>query len=157
MTNDQPARPREQRKHDVLTRLEQDEDVWVATASADGEPQLVPLSFLWDRTDGDDRRTLLMCTRRANPTARNLAPRGEVRISLGHTRDVVSIEGTAETVEGSALSKASADAFAHKLGWDPRDRSAYVYLRVTPRTVRAWREQNEFAERELMCDGHWLV
>lgn len=48
MTNAEPARSREQRKQDVLNRLEKDDDAWVATASADGVPTLVPLSFVWD-------------------------------------------------------------------------------------------------------------
>ncbi|MFG2769112.1 pyridoxamine 5'-phosphate oxidase family protein [Streptomyces sp. NPDC048350] len=151
-------RPRSQRKEDVLTRLRQDEDLWVATASARDQPCLVPLSFAWDVQDGlPDRGTLLLCTKRTNPTARNLAPKGEVRLSLGHTRDVVLIDGTAELVEGTDLSTTSADAFAAKLAWDPRDRPAWVYLRVTPRSVKAWREENELAERLLMRDGAWLV
>ena len=192
MTDHEPPRSRSRRKQDVLARLEQDEDLWVATASADGEPCLVPLSFVWDTTGeswardglgaantgagtgtgtGPDagagagtgtgtapgRGTVLLCTRRTNPTARNLTPGGRVRLSLGHTRDVVLVDGTAEVVEGHRLPTASADAFAAKLAWDPRDRPAWVYLRVTPRTMKAWREENELAERELMRDGVWLV
>ncbi|MEV0000212.1 pyridoxamine 5'-phosphate oxidase family protein [Streptomyces sp. NPDC050848] len=159
MTDHEPPRPRIQRKQDVLTRLAKEEDIWVATASADGEPCLVPLWFLWDVTGNDrpDAGTLLFCTKRNNPTARNLTPKGELRLSLGHTRDVVLIDGTAEKVEGTDLPTASADAFAAKLPWDPRDRTAWVYLRVTPRTVRAWNEEHELAQRVLMRDGEWLV
>lgn len=32
----------------------------------------------------------------------------------------------------------------------------YVYLRVTPIEIRAWREANELAGRLLMRDGKWL-
>ncbi|MDQ0796432.1 pyridoxamine 5'-phosphate oxidase family protein [Streptomyces sp. B1I3] len=151
MTEREPARSPEQRKQDVLDRLEQDDDAWVATASHDGVPCLVPLSFVWDG------ETLLLATRRTNPTAVNVTPSGEIRVSLGHTRDVVLIEGTAEIVEGSALPGASGDAFAAKLDWDLRGRPAWVYLRITPRTVKAWREENELAGRDLMTDGVWLV
>ncbi|WP_137989357.1 pyridoxamine 5'-phosphate oxidase family protein [Streptomyces vilmorinianum] len=158
MTDHAPPRPRARRKQDVLTLLDQEQDLWVATASAHDGPCLVPLSFVWDVPDGrSDSGTLLLCTRRTNPTARNLTPDGEIRLSLGHTRDVVLIEGSAEAVEGADLPKASADAFAAKLDWDPRDRSAWIYLRVTPRSVKAWREENELAERVLMRDGAWLV
>lgn len=146
-----PARSREQRKRDVLARLEGDEDVWVATASGAGEPTLVPLSFVWHEG------ALLMCTRRTNPTARNLTPRGRVRLSLGHTRDVVLIDGDAEAVEGHALDPAAADAFATKLNWDPRARSSWLYLRVILRSVRAWREETDLPNRLLMRDGTWLV
>lgn len=151
MTERKPARGQEQRKQDALDRLEKDEDVWVATASADGVPCLVPLSFVYDRG------TLLLATRRNNPTAVNVNPSGQGGAALGHTRDVVLIEGTAEIVEGTALSAESGDAFAEKLGWDVRERPAWVYLRVTPHTVKAWREVNELAERDLMLDGSWLV
>jgi len=150
MTEREPARSLEQRKQDALERLEKDEDVWVATASPDGVPCLVPLSFVWDRG------TLLMATRRTNPTAVNVTPSGQIRVTLGHTRDVVLIEGTADIVEGADLPAESGDAFTAKLHWDPRDRRAWVYLRVTPYTVKAWREENELAGRELMLDGTWL-
>ncbi|MFI6119105.1 pyridoxamine 5'-phosphate oxidase family protein [Streptomyces sp. NPDC051064] len=151
MTEREPARGPEQRKQDALDRLEKDEDVWVATASADGVPCLVPLWFVWDRG------TLLLATRRTNPTAVNVTPSGPVRLALGHTRDVVLIEGTAEIVEGADLPTESGDAFAGKFHWDLRGRPAWVYLRITPATVRAWREANEQAGRDLMLDGTWLV
>ncbi|MFE7388441.1 pyridoxamine 5'-phosphate oxidase family protein [Streptomyces sp. NPDC057582] len=151
MTNPEPARSREQRKQDVFDRFEKDEDAWVASSSADGVPTLVPLSFVWD--DG----TLLMATRRINPTARNVTPAGQAGISLGHTRDVVLVDATAEVVEGAELSVESGDAFATKLNWDPRGRTSWVYLRFTPYAVRAWREENELPERELMAEGTWLI
>ena len=41
-------RSRGQRRRDTEHRLTHDKDVWVASASADGAPYLVPLSFDWD-------------------------------------------------------------------------------------------------------------
>jgi hypothetical protein len=58
----------------------------VASASADGAPYLVPLSF-WDG------EALLMATPTDSPTGRNLAATRAVRLGLGHTRDVSMIEG----------------------------------------------------------------
>ncbi|MFD3975854.1 pyridoxamine 5'-phosphate oxidase family protein [Streptomyces cyaneofuscatus] len=150
-TTPHPPRSREQRLRDTLDRLRDDVDAWVATASPDGTPCLVPLSFVWH---GD---TLLMATRRTNPTAVNVTPTGPIRLTLGPTRDVVLIEGEAEIIEGTALPTASGDAFAAKLTWDPRKNAPWVYLRVTPHTVRAWREVNELADRDLMLAGAWLV
>jgi flavin reductase (DIM6/NTAB) family NADH-FMN oxidoreductase RutF len=89
MNTQEPARSRQERRRDTLGRLTQDKDAWVATASKDGQPCLVPLSFRWDGT------SLLMCTRRTNPTARNVTPRGEAVVTLGQTRDVVLLEGPA--------------------------------------------------------------
>ncbi|NEC18519.1 pyridoxamine 5'-phosphate oxidase family protein [Streptomyces parvus] len=104
MTAYDPPRSREQRKQDVLDRLRRDEDAWVATASPDGVPTLVPLSFLWE----DETGTLVMATRRTNPTAVNVTPHGLIRVTVG-------------------------------------------------RTVRAWREENELADRDLMHTSTWLV
>ena len=151
MAEREPARSPEQRKQDAIDRLEKEDDAWVATASADGMPCLVPLSFVWDRG------TLLLATRRTNPTAVNVTPSGQAKVTLGHTRDVVLIEGTAEIVEEADLPAESGEAFAEKLHWDLRGRPTWVYLRITPCTVKAWREANELAGRDLMVDGTWLA
>ena len=41
-------RSRAERRRDTEQRLAQDVDLWVASASKDGAPYLVPLSFDWD-------------------------------------------------------------------------------------------------------------
>ncbi|MEU9195918.1 pyridoxamine 5'-phosphate oxidase family protein [Streptomyces hundungensis] len=153
MTTSEPPRSREQRKQDVLNRLEKDEDAWVATASATGEPHLMPLSFVWEHG------TLLMCTRRTNPTLRNLESGDRpVQLTLGSTRDVVHITGAAVLIPTPELPSASAEAFAAKIVWDPRDSGpSYTYFRVVPQRIQAWREANEIPDRDLMTDGVWLV
>jgi len=75
-------RSRAQRRRDTEHRLTHDKDVWVASASADGAPYLVPLSFDWDG------EALLMATPTGSPTGRNLAATRAVRLGLSHTRDV---------------------------------------------------------------------
>ncbi|MEV7074134.1 pyridoxamine 5'-phosphate oxidase family protein [Streptomyces sp. NPDC093990] len=150
----QPPRPAKQRKQDTLHRLEHDEDVWVATAPDDGSgvPYLVPLSFLWDGS------ALLLATPEASPTGRNLKATGRVRLGLGPTRDVVMIEGTVNTVTQDELSQEEGDRFAERTGFDPRQLTTpYLYFRVHPRRVQAWREANELTGRELMRDGRWLA
>ncbi|KMS77225.1 pyridoxamine 5'-phosphate oxidase [Streptomyces viridochromogenes] len=148
-----PARPAKQRKQDTLNRLEHDEDVWVATAEVDGGvPYLVPLSFLWNGS------TLLLATPANSPTGRNLRLTGRARLGVGPTRDVVMIEGTADTIAPSQLPEEEADRFAARTGFDPRRLATpYLYFRVRPQRVQAWREADEIAGRELMKDGQWLV
>ncbi len=139
-----------QRRADTLARLEGDVDVWVATAHGD-VPHLIPLSFLWDGA------RLLLATPDASVTARNLRATGRARLTLGTTRDVVVIEGTAESLPVAAMPRAVADAFAARTGFDPRAsaaRMAFIWIR--PRRVQAWREENELAGRELMREGEWL-
>ncbi|MYV78123.1 hypothetical protein GT352_29970 [Streptomyces sp. SID1046] len=145
-------RSRARRRADVEQRLAHDVDVWVATASADGAPYLVPLSFDWDGG------VLRVATPAGSPTGRNLAAAGTVRLALGPTRDVVMIDGTVEAVDLDALPKEQGDRFAERTGFDPRAlTSAYRWFHITPRRVQAWREEDELADRELMRDGRWLV
>jgi nitroimidazol reductase NimA-like FMN-containing flavoprotein (pyridoxamine 5'-phosphate oxidase superfamily) len=140
-----------QRRHDTERRLERDVDLWVATASADGQPYLVPLSFDWDG------ETLLVATPSGSPTGRNLAATGTVRLGLGHTRDVTMIDGAVEILELDALGRERADRFAERTGFDPRElTTAYRWFRITPRRIQAWREEDELSARELMRDGRWL-
>jgi nitroimidazol reductase NimA-like FMN-containing flavoprotein (pyridoxamine 5'-phosphate oxidase superfamily) len=149
----EPPRLKVQRKQDALLQLEQEVDAWVATADgASGTPYLVPLSFLWEG------ETLLISTPSSSPTSRNLLATGKVRLSIGPTRDLVLVEGTAEALEASEISDEMGNAFAAKTGFDPRELSPpYTYFRIRPRRLQAWREANELEDRELMRDGEWVV
>ena len=140
-----------ERRRDTEHRLTHDVDLWVASASPDGVPYLVPLSFDWDG------EALLLATT-DSPTARNLAATRVVRLGLGPTRDVTMIEGDVEVLEIDALPREQGDRFAARTGFDPRALGApYRWFRISPRRVQAWREEDELADRELMRDGRWLV
>lgn len=144
-----PPRPPQQRWKDTLHRLENDVDVWVATADpADGTPYLVPLSFLWDG------ETVLLSTSGNSPTGRNLRTTGRVRLGIGPTRDVVMVDGTVEMLSADELPAGVGDAFAVKTGFDPRTfTERYPYFRVRPQRLQAWRESNEIAGRDLIREG----
>jgi nitroimidazol reductase NimA-like FMN-containing flavoprotein (pyridoxamine 5'-phosphate oxidase superfamily) len=145
-------RSRAQRRRDTEHRLTHDVDVWVASASADGAPYLVPLSFDWDG------EALLVATPTNSPTGRNLAATRAVRLGPGHTRDVSMIEGKAEVLEIDALPQEQGDRFVARTGFDPRALATpYRWFRISPRRVQAWREENELTDRELMRDGCWLI
>jgi hypothetical protein len=145
-------RSRAQRRRDTEHRLTHDIDVWVATASADGAPYLVPLSFDWDG------EALLVATPTDSPTGRNLTATRTVRLGLGPTRDVSMIEGEVEVVEIDALPQQRGDRFVAHTGFDPRALDTpYHWFRICPRRIQAWREANELSDRELMRDGRWLV
>jgi len=148
-----PARTPKQRKQDALNRLEHDIDAWVATADeGSGIPYLVPLSFLWDGS------TLLIATQSSSPTSRNLQATGKVRLGIGPTRDLVLLEGTVHALAATEIPDEVGDAFAAKTGFDPRQlTTSYLYFRVHPQRLQAWREVNELEDRELMRGGHWVV
>ncbi|MFH8368971.1 pyridoxamine 5'-phosphate oxidase family protein [Streptomyces sp. NPDC018031] len=150
-----PVRSQEQRKHDVLDRLAREEDIWVASADKTGTPCLVPLSFLWDG------QTVWLSTRATNPTGRNLQETRRVRLSFGHTRDVVILDGrVTEIIPRDAIPQRTGDAFAAKARWDPRNPgngSSYQYFKVLLTGVQAWHEEHEMAGRHLMRNGVWVV
>ena len=142
-----PPRSRSQRQADTLARLRDDVDLWVASADEAGSAYLVPLSFHWDGA------ALTLATPGASRTAVNLLRAGWARVALGLTRDVVIVEGTVAELARDADPQLEA-AFAAAAGFDPPE--GYVYLRITPREIKAWREADELAGRRLMRDGAWL-
>jgi hypothetical protein len=140
-------RPRAQRTADTLALLRAEFDCWVASADERGNAHLVPLSYVWDGA------ALVLATPRSSPTGTNLLRAGVARIAVGPTRDVVLVDG--RVTEG--VDDATADAHAQHTGFDARTVAGdYVYLRVTPVEIRAWREANELSGRLLMRDGTWL-
>ncbi|MFC9504536.1 pyridoxamine 5'-phosphate oxidase family protein [Streptomyces sp. NPDC057002] len=148
----EPPRTPEQRKADLLARLEREMDIWVATADAEGVPCLVPLWFV--RHD----EAVWLCTRLTNPTGRNLRDGRRARLALGDTRDVVLVDGEVETFTCAGVPPAAAEAFLAKTGWDPReDHASYAFFRVRPRAVQAWCEVQELPRRHLMRDGVWAL
>jgi hypothetical protein len=145
-----PPRSRAERRADTLAKLGSEVDLWVASADEGGGAHLVPLSFYWDGS------TLTLATATASRTGRNLLRAGWARVALGPTRDVVIIEGPLEAIPIGADPELEA-AYARAAGWDPSEEPGeHVFLRLTPRSIQAWRESNELVGRRLMRDGEWI-
>ena len=148
----QPPKSMQERKANVLDHLRMvpgtEKDIWVASASASGEAYLIPVSFYWDGA------RLTFATPKRSRTARNLKRAGVARIALPQTRDVVIIEGTLEFIETEADDEL-ADAHTKAAGFDARRSGKNVYIRLTPRKIQAWREENELVGRDVMIDGRW--
>lgn len=141
-----------ERVRDTLVRLATERDVWVATAHPDHGPHHVPLWFLWDG------RAVWMCTGAASVTARNVREEPRVHLSLPDTSDAVLLQGEAECFPDQEVPEGAAQAFAEKFGWDPRaEEGAFLYVRVVPRAVRAWRGESEQRGRVIMRDGEWVA
>lgn len=141
------ARPTAQRVADTRARLHSTVDSWVATAGSDG-PWCVPLTHVWTEgrlvyATGDDTRTV-----------ENLRADPRVRVCIGPTREVIILDGTAEVAGIDTMT----DVEAHGIGGDVHPNEwATAVIRVTPRRVQAWREENEIADRTIMRDGEWLA
>ncbi|MFF0523420.1 pyridoxamine 5'-phosphate oxidase family protein [Actinomadura nitritigenes] len=140
----------ERRRH-TLERLAAERDVWVSTAHPDHGPHQVPLWFSWDG------QAVWMCTTATAVTVRNVREEPRVRLALPDTFDVVLLQGEAECFPDQDVPEDAANAFAGKFGWDPRaEDGPFVYVRVEPKTVRAWRGEPELRGRVIMRDGVWL-
>ena len=148
------AEPRDlaTRKADALRMLRTETvDVWVATASAAGEPHLVPLSLAWVA------ERVVLAVDGSSVTARNLIGSGTARVAVGLTRDVVMIDAVLERTVDVTADQALGEAYVGQADWDPRPSPGYLFLVLRPMRLQAWREANEIAGRTLMRDGSWLV
>jgi hypothetical protein len=127
---------RAQRKDDVLEKLRTDMDLWVASADATWRAHLIPLSFGWNGA------TLTVATPRTSRTAVNLIRSGRARLAVGGTRDVVIIEGPVEAIP-MGTDPGLEDEHARLSDFDPREMAEeYIYFRVTPQNIQAWRESD---------------
>ena len=116
-------RDRATRKADLLAAVTAPAaDVWVATASPDASPHLVPLSLAWI----GERAVIALDG--GSPTARNIEASRVARLGFGPTRDVALIDAVLERsvdVDGDGDLGA---AYAAQADWDPRGLTGYLFL-----------------------------
>lgn len=146
-----PPRTRTERRAYVLRKLESDNQLWIATASADGSAHLVPFSYVWDGLH------ITMATSQTNPAAKNVTRTNKARVALGDYGDVVLIDGETATVEPRDVDENVADRLAQVSAIDGRRAPGFVYLQLTPRRIQAWWSGAELATPPIMRDGEWLA
>ncbi|HEX5166061.1 MAG TPA: hypothetical protein VFV93_11740 [Thermomicrobiales bacterium] len=145
------VRDTRQRIQDVRTLLRSERDAWVPSANGSGDAYIIPLSFSWDG------ELVTMATPRSSQTARNLRRAGWARIALGSPLDVVIIEGTLSQILASDAGS-FADEHAQAVGFDAREQTQeYVFFRLTPERIQAWRSPAELPARDVMRAGRWLA
>ncbi len=124
-------------------------DAWVASASADADAHLIPLSFLWDG------RSMVLSTPVRSRTARDLLRAGRGRAALPNPRDVVILVGAIEAIDPDREPEAI-DAFARFHEWDPRlESTEFAFIRLIPDSVQAWSVESEIPTRIVMRHGRW--
>src|SRR5256885_10924075 len=89
--------------------------MWLATAEVAGRPHIIAVSAWWDGTD------LVVATRGASKTARNLAMNPSAKVARGAPSDAVVID--AQMIDSRAVEDSAelAGGFAAAGGWDPRE------------------------------------
>ena len=127
----------------VEERLRTEEVIWLTTVRRDGQPQPVPVWFLWEG------ETLLIYSQPNRQKLRNIARNPRVALNLNcdaHGGEVVRAEGTAEILEGFPPST-EVPAYQEKyrepiarIGYDPEGfaRDYSVAVRITPDRWQSW-------------------
>jgi Pyridoxamine 5'-phosphate oxidase len=131
--------------------LQHEGDTWIATASAQGEAHLVPLSLSWDGS------SILLATEVGSATARNIAATGGARLAVGSSRDVVLIHASAITVPCDEADESTRATFVSRTGWNPINESGHwVFIVAKPVKILVWQNVAEMSGRTVMRDGEWL-
>ncbi|MCA1848562.1 MAG: TIGR03667 family PPOX class F420-dependent oxidoreductase [Actinobacteria bacterium] len=124
-------------------RLREEIMIWLTMVRADGQPQSVPVWFLWDG------ETFLIYSQPGRQKLKNIGRNARVGLHLNANDrggDVVRVEGAAEVVqdippanEGGEYLEKYRESIA-RIGFDPDGfaRAYSVALRVTPDRWRAW-------------------
>jgi hypothetical protein len=146
-------REAEQRKADVLAAMDNNHDVWLATADESGRPHLIAVSSWWDGN------RISIATTMGSRTARNLVSIGLARLAIGSPDDVIVIDATVDDFQGVGEADSElAEGFADAVGWDPRQIGGdWAFFRLRPVRVQAYRGYDELDGRDVMRDGGWLV
>lgn len=142
-----------QRKADVLAALERNGDVWLATASASGQPHVIAVSSWWDGS------LLVVATTAGSRTARNLDSTHVARIALGTPDDVTMIDVVgSDSTPVLAANPELREGFKAAVGWDPAEEgSDWKFFRLRPSRIQAYRGYGEVPGRDVMRDARWLA
>jgi Pyridoxamine 5'-phosphate oxidase len=139
------------RKADVLAALEKQGHYWLATASVSGKPHVIAVSGWWDGTD------LVVTTLGSSKTARNLAMSQMATLAGGDPSDAIVIQ--AQMIESADVEKATAlaEGFQKAMGWDPREMDGWMFFRLRPIQIQAFRGYDEIGNRDVMLRSRWVV
>jgi hypothetical protein len=106
-----------------------------------------------------DGSLLVIATAAASRSAHNLASGGVARLAIGSPDDVIVID--VEVADSTKVGEAQAElatGFASAVGWDPREISQdWVYIRLRPSRIQAYRGYDELEGRDVMQGGRWLA
>jgi len=138
------------RKADVLAALEKQGQVWLATSDVGGRPHMIAVSAWWDGAD------LVVTTSGSSKTARNMAMNPLVTLAGGDPADAIVIQ--AQMLESSAAEDAEelAVGFSKVMGWDPREMGGWMFFRLRPTRIQAFRGYDEIEGRDVMVRSRWL-
>jgi len=139
------------RKADVLAALKKQGQLWLATADVGGRPHVIAVSAWWDGTD------LVVTTSGSSRTARNMAMNPLATLAGGDPADAIVIQ--AQMIDSVAVEDSAelAIGFSEAMGWDPREMAGWMFYRLRPTRIQAFRGYDEIEGRDVMIRSRWLV
>ena len=139
----------EQRKRDVLAALKKHGHYWLSSAQVGGGPHVIAVSGLWQEDE------MVVTTLGTSKTARNLAMNPLAVLAGGDPSDAIVIQ--AQVIESRPVEDAARLGAEWKaaLGWDPP--GDWVFYRLRPTRIQAFRGFEEIRGRDVMIRSRWLV
>lgn len=131
--------------------LERQGKYWLITAGVDGRPHVIGVSAWWDGHE------FVVTTNGTSVTARNLAMNPRVMLAAGDPNDAIVID--AQAIDSSAVEDSAdlASGFQAAMGWDPREMGGWMFYRLRPTRIQAFRGYEEIEGRDVMLKSRWLA
>ncbi len=124
---------------------------WLSTAEVGGRPRVIGVAGWWD---GDQ---IVVTTLGTSRSARNMEMNPQVVLTHGDPSDAVVIE--AGVIDSSMADESAelAAGFSKAMGWDPREMDGWMFFRLRPTRIQAFRGYDEIEGRDVMIHGRWVV
>jgi len=139
------------RKKDVIEALEKQGHYWLATAPIGGRPHVIAVSGWWDGHD------VIVATLGASVSSRNMAMNPLVTLAGGDPSDAIVIQAQVMESANTADSPELAVGFKEAMGWDPSEMDGWVFFRLRPTRIQAFRGYDEIGGRDVMVHSRWVI
>ena len=139
------------RKADVIAALEKQGSYFLVSADVTGRPHVIAVSAWWEG------HQLVVTTSGSSRTARNLAMNPIVKLAGGNPSDAIIIDAQVIDSSGVEDSAELASGFQDAMGWDPREMDGWMFYRLRPTRIQAFRGYDEIEGRDVMLRSRWLA
>ena len=135
----------------MLDALRKQGKFWLVTAEIGGQPHLIAVSGWWDGHD------IVVTSLGTSKTARNMAMNPAVMLAGGDPSDAIVIQ--AQMIDSAAVEDSAdlAGGFKEAMGWDPREMDGWMFFRLRPTRIQAFRGYEEIEDRDVMVRSRWVV
>jgi hypothetical protein len=99
----------------------------------------------------------VVTTSGSSRTARNLAMNPIVKLAGGDPSDAIIIDAQVIDSSGVEDSAELAGGFQDAMGWDPREMDGWMFYRLRPTRIQAFRGYDEIEGRDVMLRSRWLA